>query len=38
MNEETRTLLVQLGKAQMDALSERQDKGPAIDDGYSEKK
>jgi hypothetical protein len=32
MNEDSRTLLVRLGKVQIDAMFERQDKGPAIDD------
>jgi hypothetical protein len=32
MNENIRTLLLRLGKAQIDAMFARQDEGPAIDD------
>ena len=32
MNDDSRTLLVQLGKAQIDGMFARQDEGPAIDD------
>jgi hypothetical protein len=32
MNDDSRTLLVRLGKAQIDAMFARQEEGPAIDD------
>ncbi len=32
MNEDTRTLLLKLGQAQIDAMFARQDEGPVIDD------
>lgn len=32
MNDDSRTLLLQLGKAQIDGMFARQDEGPAIDD------
>ena len=32
MNDDSRTLLIQLGKAQIDAMFARQEEGPAIDD------
>src|SRR5262245_17218900 len=32
MNDDSRTLLVRLGKAQIDGMFARQDEGPAIDD------
>ena len=32
MNDDSRTLLIQLGKAQIDAMFARQEDGPAIDD------